>query len=122
MKTDLQLLQGSWRQVRFEEDEVVDPIDTHGAHGAIMTISGTTFHVATRGEFIIRGNFELDCATLPKRIDWIDSTGKDAGMRLPAIYTISEATFEFAAADADMQRPQDFAGGKGITIRGFVRS
>lgn len=123
MKTDLQLLQGAWRQVKFEENGLVDPIDTHGADGAIMTISGSTFHVVVPGgEVMIEGNFQLDGSTTPKRIDWIDSIGEDAGKRLPAVYTLSDERFEFAAADADMNRPQDFAGGKGITIRGFVRA
>jgi uncharacterized protein (TIGR03067 family) len=57
----------------------------------------------------------------PKSIDWIDSMGSDAGKRLLAIYTLSKDAFEFAAADADMERPRDFTGGSGITIRGFVR-
>lgn len=123
METDLKQFQGRWRQVRFEENGIVDPADTHGAHDAIMTIVGETFHVAVPGEeALIEGRFVIEDDASPKRIDWIDSIGSDAGKRLPAIYTLSQNTFEFAAADADMERPQDFTGGSGITIRGFVRT
>ena len=88
-----------------------------------MTIVSETFHVAVPGEeALIEGEFIIDGSTSPKRIDWIDSIGSDAGTRLPAIYTLSDNAFVFAAADADMKRPQDFKGGSGITIRGFVRA
>lgn len=123
MNKDLQLLQGAWRQVKFEENGLVDPADTHSADGAILTVSGTTFHVAVPGgEALIEGIFDLDSAASPKRIDWIDSIGEDKGKRLPSIYALSVGTFEFAAADAGMDRPHDFAGGEGITVRGFVRA
>ncbi|THV21301.1 TIGR03067 domain-containing protein [Peteryoungia ipomoeae] len=121
--TDFDALQGRWRQVRFEENGVVDPPDTHGADGAIMTISGNRFHVAIPGgETLIEGAFVLDETTSPKAIDWIDSVGPDAGRPLPAIYTLSSDSFAFAAADADMQRPADFRGGPGVTLRGFSRA
>lgn len=74
------------------------------------------------GEALIEGKFLIYDDMSPKRIDWIDSIGSDAGKKLPAIYTLSSDAFEFAAADADMERPQDFTGGSGITIRGFVRA
>ncbi len=123
METDLKRFQGQWRQVRFEENGIVDPVDTHGAQDAVMTIVGETFHVAIPGgEALIEGKFLIYDDMSPKRIDWIDSIGSDAGKKLPAIYTLSYDAFEFAAADADMERPQDFTGGSGITIRGFVRA
>lgn len=122
MEPDLKRFQGRWRQVRFEENGVVGPVDTHGAIDAVMTIIGETFHVAIPGAAaLIEGKFLIDENTTPKRIDWVDSIGIDAGKKLPAIYTLSNEAFEFAASDADMERPKDFTGGKGITIRGFVR-
>ena len=42
---DLQMLQGKWRQVRFEENGLIDPVDTHSAPGAVLTINGNNFHV-----------------------------------------------------------------------------
>lgn len=122
MSDDLLMFQGRWRQVRFEENGLVNPPDSHGADGAVMTIDGHHFHVAIPGgETLIEGAFRLDETTSPKSIDWIDSFGPDAGQSLPSIYTLSADRFEFAAADADMERPRSFSGGEGITIRGFVR-
>ena len=101
---DFAMFQGKWRQIKFEENGFISPIDTHGAEGAIMTVSGNTFHVAVPGgETLIEGNFELDTSTSPKRIDWVDSIGEDAGKIFPAIYTLSNDAFEFAAADADIK-------------------
>ena len=123
MMGDLALLQGTWRQVRFEENGLIDPPDSHGAEGAITTISGTAFHVgAPCGTTLLEGVFTLAAATNPKAIDWIDGIGPDAGKVLPAIYTLSADCFVFAAADAGLPRPKDFAGGPGITIRAFVRA
>lgn len=122
MSSDLDRLQGKWAQVAFEENGFVDPPDSHGADGAVMTISGQSFHVAIPGgETLIEGRFTLDHAANPKSIDWMDSMGDDAGKTLPAIYRLADDRFEFAAADADMARPEGFHGGQGITIRGFIR-
>ena len=122
MGNDLDSLQGKWTQIALEENGVVDSPDTHGADGAVMTISGWSFHVAApNGKTLIEGRFALNAAANPKCIDWMDSVGEDAGKTLPAIYRLSDDQFEFAAADADMERPKGFHGGQGITIRGFVR-
>lgn len=121
--TDLDLLQGRWRQVRFEENGEVDPPDSHGAPDAILTIAGTSFHVAVPGEEpLVEGNLVLHSLTSPKGIDWIDSMGADAGLVLPAVYNLTDDSFAFAAADHGMERPRDFTGGNGITIRAFVRA
>lgn len=122
MNDDLDRLQGKWVQVSFEENGFVDPPDSHGADGAVMTICKQSFHVAIpAGETLIEGGFTLHEAADPKRIDWIDSIGEDAGKVLPAIYELAGDRFRFAAADAQMERPKTFEGGQGITIRGFVR-
>lgn len=74
-----------------------------------MTIVGQTFHVAFPGqEVLVQGKFMIDGATSPRRIDWIDCASTEAGKKLPATYTLSDDAFDFAAADADMERPQDF--------------
>ena len=122
MVTDLEILQGKWRQVSFAENGLIDPHDSHGAVGAVMTVSGSSFDVAIPGgTTIVKGNFVLNASANPKTIDWIDSMGEDAGEILPAIYKLSSNSFEFAAADAGMKRPRDFTGGQGITVRAFVR-
>lgn len=122
MTTDLEMLQGEWRQVRFEENGEIDPPDSHGAPDAVLTIAGTSFHVAVPcGETLVEGSFVLHPSTLPKGIDWIDSMGKDAGQTLPAVYALTSDSFVFTAADPGMARPQDFSRGDGITMRAFVR-
>ena len=119
---DLALLQGVWRQVRFEENGVVDPPDIHGGMGALTTIEDRQFSVrTTAGELLLEGRFELDASTGPRSITWIDAIGPDAGQRLPASYCLDGDSFVFIAADAGMQRPTDFRTGLGQTLREFAR-
>lgn len=122
MEADLHLLQGMWTQVLFEENGTTDAPDTHGSPKAVTTIAGQSFHVSVPGEdTLLEGGFTMDASVYPKRIDWIDSIGDDAGKLIPAIYELAEDSFRFAAADPGMARPEDFSGGRGITIRAFVR-
>ena len=122
MQADQQALQGRWMQVAFEENGRSDTPDKHGSPKAVMTILDQTFHVAVPGESaLIEGSFMMEGSAHPKRIDWFDRIGDDAGKLIPAIYEIEGDRFRFAAADPDMTRPKDFSGGHGITIRSFIR-
>jgi uncharacterized protein (TIGR03067 family) len=120
---DLAALQGTWAQVGFEENGVVNPPDSYeGAMGALTTIKGNHFSVrATDGRLLLEGTFSLDAALTPKTIDWMDAIGPDAGKRLPAIYRLNGDHFAFVAADADMPRPRAFHTGPGQTMRIFIR-
>lgn len=121
--SDLQKLQGKWLQVRFEENGIVNPPDTHSAPGAILTIDGNSFHVGVPGyETILEGTFALDARTSPKAITWIDAIGEDAGKSLPAIYDLSDEHFTFVAADEGMPRPTEFSTREGLTLRSLVRA
>jgi uncharacterized protein (TIGR03067 family) len=119
---DLQRLQGTWTQTRFEENGVIDPPDVHGGNGAITTIEGDTFavHLPT-GELLLAGRFIFDPTTTPRSITWIDNMGDDAGKLLPAIYELDGDSFVFVAADEGMPRPIEFVTSPGLTLRGFVR-
>ncbi|PTR34939.1 uncharacterized protein (TIGR03067 family) [Luteibacter sp. OK325] len=119
---DLQRLQGTWTQTRFEENGVIDPPDVHGGNGAITTIEGDTFavHLPT-GELLLAGRFIFDPTTTPRSITWIDSMGDDTGKLLPAIYELDGDSFVFVAADEGMPRPVEFVTSPGLTLRGFVR-
>lgn len=120
--SDLERLQGRWSQTGFEENGIIDPPDTHGAPGAVLTIRGLTFHVGlSGGETLLEGRFVWGGAASPGAIDWIDSIGEDAGKTIPAIYELAGDRFRFAAADPGLQRPTGFDGGYGITIRAFFR-
>lgn len=115
-------LQGVWRQTGLEADGVVDPPDEHTAPGALCHFVDTHFLVRTPdGTVLIEGDFELDPSSNPKRITWIDSTGPDAGKRLPAIYTLDGDCFKFIAADAGQPWPAAFRTEPGLTMRTFVR-
>lgn len=119
---DLALLQGVWRQVRFEADGMADAVDDVGAAGALTTISGTAFGVDTvDGRRILEGRFDIDARREPPRIVWIDSTGADAGVPLLASYRLEGDNFVFVAADPGMPQPAAFVTRPGLTLRGFVR-
>lgn len=120
---DLAALQGTWRQVTFEEDGVVDPPDTHGAPEALTCIEGHHFSVRMPdGRVLLFGRFELDAITTPKAITWIDSIGADEGKRLSASYQLDGDRFVFIAADEGAPRPTEFRTVSGLTMRTFQRA
>lgn len=119
---DLALLQGAWEQVRLEADGVIDPVDDHGAPGALTTFAAGHFSVCTiDGSLLLAGEFVLDASTQPKSITWIDSIGEDKGKQLPASYTLQGDRFEFIAGDEGLPRPTEFRTETGQTMRTFVR-
>ena len=119
---DLQNLQGTWTQTRFEENGVINPPDIHGGNGAITTIEGDTFAVhSPEGELLLAGRFIIDPTTTPRSITWIDSMGDDAGKQLPASYVLEGDSFVFIAGDEGMPRPTEFVTSPGLTLREFVR-
>jgi uncharacterized protein (TIGR03067 family) len=118
--SDLAALQGSWEQVDFEENGVLNPPDAHGAPGAITTFNQNHFAVRTTdGALLLEGTFELNAAA--KTVDWTDTMGADAGETLPAIYKLDGDRFVFIAADAGAPRPTEFRTRAGQTMRSFVR-
>ncbi|MBA2587491.1 MAG: TIGR03067 domain-containing protein [Alphaproteobacteria bacterium] len=120
MVTDLAALQGSWLQVGFEENGVVDPPDAHGAPDALTTFHQNHFAVRTAdGTVLLEGTFTLDESA--KTVDWTDTIGADAGKTLPAIYRLDGDHFIFIAADPGAPRPTEFRTGPGQTMRTFVR-
>ena len=119
---DLQLLQGTWKQVRFEENGAIEPPDIHGGTGAITTIERDCFEVrSSDGELLLAGRFILDPTAHPKSITWIDSMGDDAGKLLPATYKLSDHELLFIASDEGMPPSTVFVTSPGLTLRGFVR-
>jgi uncharacterized protein (TIGR03067 family) len=119
----LAALQGTWKQVAFEEDGNPDTIDSYGGSSELLT----TFrdqHFSVRsvsGQLLLEGTFVLDASTTPKTIDWTDSMGADAGKTLPAIYRLDDECFTFIAAAPGTPRPMNFKTIPGQTLRSFLR-
>lgn len=123
MRDDLAALQGDWIQTGFEEDGLVDAPDIYeGAMGAITTIAGNHFSVRNaRGVVLLEGTFALDESATPKKIDWTDAIGPDAGKTLKAIYELESGRFVFVAAAPGAPRPTQFRTAPGQTLRRFAR-
>jgi uncharacterized protein (TIGR03067 family) len=120
--SDLAALQGSWEQVAFEADGVSNPPDETGVPGAITTFHRNHFAVHTvEGTLLLEGSFEIDSASSPKTVTWIDAMGPDAGKKLPAIYRLEGNFFVFIAADEGAPKPTEFRTGAGQTMHSFVR-
>jgi uncharacterized protein (TIGR03067 family) len=121
--TDLERLQGRWRQIASSVDGAGEQAAFAGDEfgGALVTVfAGHTFHVLdAAGVTFLAGQFVLDEAA--HAVDWIDSIGADAGTVLPARYELTETTFAFAAADAGAARPVHVAPAAGVTLRRLVR-
>lgn len=120
---DLAALQGTWKQVTFEEDGNPHALDSYGgSSGSVTTFRGNFFSVhAASGQLLLEGTFTLDASQTPKTIDWTDSIGTDAGKMLPAIYKLEGQCFTFIAAEPGTPRPVDFKTLPGQTMRSFVR-
>lgn len=120
--SDLDILQGSWLQVAFEDNGVVGASDDYGAPGATTTFNQNQFEVRTmEGTLLLEGSFELDPLASPKAVDWIDAIGPERGKRLPGIYKLEMERFVFIAADPGSPRPDAFRTGPGQTMRTFIR-
>ncbi|HEU0276799.1 MAG TPA: TIGR03067 domain-containing protein [Rhodanobacteraceae bacterium] len=119
---DLQALQGSWRQVAFEQDGVDDPPDTHGAPDSLTEIRGNRYTVTTvEGDVILEGSFVLDAGVTPHRITWTDDEGPRGHTSLTASYRIEGDRFAFIGS-LDGPVPTEFKTGRGEQMRSFVRA
>ncbi|HEX4117286.1 MAG TPA: TIGR03067 domain-containing protein [Rhizomicrobium sp.] len=119
---DLEALQGRWEQVSLEIDGVTNPPDDLSPPGGVTAFHGNRFTVhAVDGQLLLEGTFILDASASPKRVDWMDAIGPDAGKPLAAIYLLEGDRFVFVAADAGAPRPAEFRAGPGQIMRAFVR-
>jgi uncharacterized protein (TIGR03067 family) len=108
--TDLERLQGTWRQTSGDSD--------YGE--GMTTFAGTHFTVRDGDRITLEGDFAIDEHV--KTIDWTDSIGSDTGKIVPAIYRLDDDHFTFVAAHAGMPRPKAFEPGPGEVMRSFVRA
>ena len=121
--SDLELLQGRWRQVASSIDgapEQAVPDGDEFAGALIAVFSGDAFEVLGEGGAVmLAGRFVIDEAA--HALDWIDAFGPDAGTPLPAMYELTPTTLAFAAADSGAPRPTRVAPAPGVAFRRFVR-
>lgn len=119
---DLAALQGLWEQVALEADGISEPLDEHGAPGALTTFVGQRFIVRTiEGNVLLEGTFTLDATTTPRSMTWVDSMGADQSKSLPASYVLAGDDFVFIAGHEGVPRPTVFHTEPGQTMRTFVR-
>jgi uncharacterized protein (TIGR03067 family) len=124
MKTDLELLQGRWRQVHYERDGVTSPGDGEQGWQPVTEIRGQTFTVTIAdGSVVLEGAFKLFAEQLPKAIDWLDESGSYASDHpILAIYELTEHSFAFCAAYDGAARPTAFKTEQGQVLRRMERA
>src|ERR1700742_1167912 len=107
---DLALLQGAWQQVAHEINGAADTHDEFGAVGTVARFDGNAFSIVREdGKVLLKGTFRLDATTIPRQAVWVGETGPDKGKVFPAIYSVSDDSFVFAAANDDgAPTPTDF--------------
>jgi uncharacterized protein (TIGR03067 family) len=119
--TDLERLQGTWKQVGYERDGVPEPLDEVGWQPR-TTFDRENFVVELAdGSAYIKGSFTLDPTRVPKTMDILDTFGPEAGQTLLAIYALEEDRFMFCAAYPGSERPTEFRTRPGQVMRVMVR-
>lgn len=121
IEDELARLQGSWKQIAYERDGVVDPPDEQGWEPR-TTFTGEEFVVTLAdGTVPIKGTYRIDPTRNPKTVDWTDAIGEDAGKTLLAIYSLQGDRFTFCAAYPGLERPLEFRTRPGQVLRTFQR-
>lgn len=122
IQKEIELFQGTWKQIGYERDGVVEPIDDEKDWQPITTFKGTTFEVRIAdGSTPIRGTFRVDPTLNPKAVDYTDTHGQDAGLTFPAIYRFEGDRLIFCAADQGQSRPTEFKTRPGWVLRTHQR-
>jgi uncharacterized protein (TIGR03067 family) len=118
---EMQKLQGNWKQIAYERNGVVEPEDERGWNPT-TAFTGDRFVVTLAdGSTPIRGIYRIDPTTSPKRVDWMDEIGPDAGKTILAIYKLEGCKFTFCAAEPGHPRPTEFRTRQGQVLRVSVR-
>ncbi len=121
IEPELKRLQGSWKQIGYERDGLVNPRDEQGWEPR-TTFTGEEFVVTLAdGTVVIKGTYRIDPTQNPKTVDWTDTIGEDAGKTLLAIYSLQGDRFTFCAAYAGLERPMEFRTRPGQVLRIFRR-
>ena len=114
---EIERLQGTWKQIRYERDGVTEPLDEQGWEPRSTFVGDTFFVTLADGTIPIKGTYQLDPTRNPKTVDWTDTIGEDAGKTLLAIYRLEEDLFTFCAAYPGLERPTEFRTRPGQVLR-----
>ena len=122
MPSDLELMQGTWRELFHERDGVAQFEQEHGWQ-PVTRIQGHTFSVTIAdGSVVLVGTFELFADQRPRAIDWHDVSGPYASDHvIPAIYEVTETSLAFCAAYNGGDRPKQLRSGPGLVLRRMER-
>jgi uncharacterized protein (TIGR03067 family) len=120
---ELAKLQGTWHQVHYERDGVVEPTDEEAGWRPMTEIVGERFIVTIAdGTVVLEGAFMIDATREPKTIDWLDESGPYASEhRILAVYELTDTSFAFCAAYDGAARPTSFETGPGLVLRRMER-
>jgi uncharacterized protein (TIGR03067 family) len=118
---ELKKFQGTWKQVGYERDGLIEPSDEPGWEPR-TTFAGKEFVVTLAdGSIPIKGTYRLDPTRTPKTVDWTDTIGENAGKTLLAIYSLNGDRLIFCAAHPGLERPTDFRTRPGQVLRVLQR-
>jgi uncharacterized protein (TIGR03067 family) len=123
LMTDLEMMQGTWREVFHQRDGGTERFDEEHGWQPVTVIHEQTFTVTIAdGSVVLVGTFELFDTQTPTAIDWHDVSGPYASDHLiQAIYEVTETSFVFCAAYNGGTRPTALRAGLGQVLRRMER-
>lgn len=105
MKSDLELLQGTWKIESLEVDG--EKMHTVAAMGAKIVVKGDLFTTVSMGADY-SGLVELDASKTPKTFDLNFKSGPHAGQASLGIYELDGDAWKICLGFAGMPRPKGF--------------
>jgi uncharacterized protein (TIGR03067 family) len=108
LKTDADLIQGTWRYTSISEDGQTTPIHPTDHEAAVfMVIDGNKMYMIRDGHHAENGTVKLDPSQSPKQIDTMSTDPPDAGQVNHGIYTLDGDTLKICYSDTP-DRPTEF--------------
>jgi len=117
INAELEKLQGTWKQTRYEKDGMKDPIDEKGWEPTTIFLGNTFTVKLADGSIPIKGTVRLNPFKEPKELEYTDTFGEDAGKAFPGIYSLKGDQFIFCVSDPGQERPREFTTGPGQVLR-----
>src|SRR6185295_599949 len=117
VKTDKDLIQGTWKVVKRVKNGKETPEKEVSGNPVYLKFAGDAA-TEMRGEKKEEGGFTLDSSAKPKRITMTGKTGDNAGKSFAGIYELSGDTLKIAYSIGEKsgQPPKEFTGGEGAGL------